>query len=202
MKLSDVDIKRLLPVFMRNDKFNAYFASILSNYFQLNAEHLKRFPLWNSLSDLLSDECDLLAYELNIKWYDKTETTEQKKKAIENGMKFKFEAGQKTGLEYALNAIFNNKAIINIKEWFDYNGQPYHFFVVITVPSGQSVTAELITEIEDKIKKLKNIRSILDGVSITKQFEANTITAIGTSSYYMAEKSLGQTDDINEKFII
>lgn len=54
---------------------------------------------------------------------------------------------------------------INVKEWFLYSGEPYHFRVEVN-NSSKIIDQQFYEELEKSINKYKNVRSILENIEI------------------------------------
>lgn len=55
---------------------------------------------------------------------------------------------------------------VDVVEWFDYAGTPYHFRVEIDA-SETGLSSELITKLEKTAAKQKNVRSVLESIKIS-----------------------------------
>lgn len=136
---------------------------------------------------------DLLAVENRALYYDESLPLETKMKLVKETLPSYMLVGTPAIIKRFLELT---SEAVEIKEWFEYNGLPYHFSIYVTMPENAVVTEDVIHDIETKIERLKNARSILDVVNIIKQFTASTAIAIEAASYYEIEQSLGETDEM------
>jgi len=55
---------------------------------------------------------------------------------------------------------------IEVKEWFEYRGKPYHFKLLLTPPNNRDLDKAFFTKLISLIDKVKNVRSVLEGVEV------------------------------------
>ena len=82
MKLKDVDLYKMLPAFMKEDKFDQLLAEGISNLFQKLSVDMDRTVIIGRIDKLNEAELDQLAEDWNIFWYLKSATLEQKKQLM------------------------------------------------------------------------------------------------------------------------
>lgn len=127
MTLKDVDILKLLPEWMQED------ASIKALTVGTNEEARRVYALigiltrWDKINRLGEDYLDFLAKELNIPWYRTDASIETKQRIILNSDLVHKILGTKKAVEMVVNDYFEEG---EVREWFEYGGEPYHFRVV------------------------------------------------------------------------
>lgn len=127
MNLKDVDLIKLCPAFMRNDKSNIILANGIDNIFQTWSENLDRLPVINQLDKLSESELDQLASDKNIFWYDYKASITVKRALIKNA-KTVF---NRLGTVWAVESVMNDYLPkTELQEWFDYDGEPGYFRIV------------------------------------------------------------------------
>ena len=127
MNLKDVDLIKLCPAFMRNDKSNIILANGIDNIFQTWSENLDRLPVINQLDKLSESELDQLASDKNIFWYDYKASITVKRALIKNA-KTVF---NRLGTVWAVESVMNDYMPgTELQEWFDYDGEPGYFRIV------------------------------------------------------------------------
>lgn len=117
------------------------------------SEYAAVFP---RVDELPEEVLDILAADLKIQWYETDASISNKRNAVKECMLVHKYKGTKYAVETVLRGMFN---FAEVKEWFDYNGSPYHFKVIIYDTSGDQSKRERTLE---KIKYYKNIRSVLE----------------------------------------
>lgn len=163
MKLRNVNISKLLPVFMRNDSFNIFLADFLSSIFISASGNLNSLSIWNSINELNEKELDLLAKDFLLEYYSITAPLEQKRVDITAGIKCKFKACNKPVIENVIKTHFNCSNV-ELKEWFELNLEPHHFVVNIKNPKNYS-ESELIKIFNSFCRK----SSVIDKINIIEE---------------------------------
>lgn len=135
MKLEDINIRKLLPLFMRSGEDNCALADGLSSVLQPLAQQVKRLSTWDHLDMLGNDELDALGDELNIFWYNPDYSLEQKRATILNSDKIYMKLGTVGAVADVVNDIFGGA---RVEEWFNYGGQPHYFRIIVDNPSSMS----------------------------------------------------------------
>lgn len=177
----DIDYIRSLPPVLKNDKNMLAIAEIVAEQLQKNAKLSKLEIIYTRIDELSEDVLDILAYDFHVDWYDYSFTIEQKRRILKNSVKVHKRLGTKYAVETALGDIFPGT---KIKEWFEYNGNPYTFCVFIDV-SESGLTEKKQKSVLERIKFYKNLRSHLDSIKYTleKRAELNVCaySVIGSS---------------------
>lgn len=176
MNLDEIDLSKLIPVFMRRDLDNLAIADILSTTLQPLAGQIARLSTWDQLSSLNTSDLDALAVELSIFWYDKTLSDEQKRLLIANSDKVYMHLGTKQAVLDVVTDIFGPAYI---EEWFEYEGQPHYFR--IQIESAASLTAENEAKLMQVLDIVKRKSQWLDGIQsrISQSFPLNLGMSVG-----------------------
>lgn len=160
MKLNNVDMFRLLPQFMRDDRNSQAFAYAIQsqlNKVALNIEHARIYSRIDSMDEELLDE---LAWQFNIPEYNHLYDIEVKRNLIKDCMITHYHRGTVGAMVKVVEDIFGDA---RLEEWFEYGGNPYHFRVRTR---NSSVTDEMLQDLDRVIKETKNIRSHLEEVVV------------------------------------
>lgn len=165
MKLSGLDFVRLLPAFMRDDEAAIALSKAVSELIQPPSTRLATIRTWDQIDNLTEAECDEMAWELAVDWYDSTYPLEVKRSLIKNYLITKRKNGTKAALLSVLRSIFKGA---DVEEWFEYGGPPYAFRLEVEIPEN-GVTAEQQRRALDSIKYYKNVRSWLEAVNYTHE---------------------------------
>ncbi|MEK3996669.1 phage tail protein I [Psychrobacillus sp. FSL K6-2365] len=102
---------------------------------------------------------DALAADMHVDYYDKSFSPEIKRKIIDNSMILHTLKGTPGSVERAL-ATVNLDGVI--QEWWEYDGDPYHFQVEI-----EPFTTINFQQVNKLINEYKNLRSWFDGFIIS-----------------------------------
>lgn len=122
---------------------------------------------------------DLLALELDTPYYDDSLRAETKRGLIKNTFVWYTKAGTPAAVEELLRSVFGHG---EVQEWFQYGGSPYTFRLI----TDADARLESIDEFEKLIRRVKNIRSHIDGVAFIREQE----TAVYMATVNMAMVSV------------
>ena len=161
MKLGDLDFKRLLPAFMRDDGAVTGLSLALNDIVPQLDSSIQTLSTWDSIDLLSEDELDDLAWELNILWYDTGANIDIKRDVIKNSDLVYRRLGTKWAVESVIKSYFGDGYIT---EWFEYGGQPGRFRVYTANPS---VSEERYGEFLNLLEKVKRASAKFNGLYIT-----------------------------------
>lgn len=160
MKLKDIKMINLLPVFMRNDKANIGLAAGVDEIVKMFADYADNMSTWAAIDNMTEAELDELAWELNISWYEQGANIAIKRKLIKESDEIQCKLGTKWAVEQIITTYFGTG---DISEWFEYGGEAGHFRVESSNPS---VTNENLDKFLRILNKVKRKSSQLDGIVI------------------------------------
>lgn len=155
MKIQDLEFLRLLPQFMREDEGVQGLSKGVEEFLREIAQKAPTLATWSHIDQLSDEELDGLAWELDIDWYDSTPSREVKINQIRTAQLIKKRRGTKWAVEQAVKNIVGKA---QLKEWFEFDGEPFTFEIIVKNPL---VTEEIYTKILRQIEKAKNVRSRL-----------------------------------------
>lgn len=161
MKLEEIDLEKLLPLFMRGDKCNQAIARAASEVLQVFAREIAKLSTFDALEKLNTAELDELADELNIAWYARDFTDEQKRALILNSDKVYMQLGTRAAVQQVVSDVFG---AARIEEYWEAEISP-HYFQIYAEDAG-TLSAEneakllrLIDFVKRKSQWLKKIYS-------------------------------------------
>lgn len=190
MQIYNVELLKLLPVFMRQDAFNVSFAKYLSSFLQSTALNLHKLSIWNAIDQLNDSECDMIAWELNIDFYSKNDSVEQKRQNLQAGLKSKMTACTRDAIQQALQEHLSYKGNIVIREWFENNSAFNHYSIAIYNPGIYEI--DKITKVLDSIGRKS---SILDKLEVNVSRETMLYTGAFITKY--SNKRFEMTEPFN-----
>ncbi|MCM1299681.1 MAG: phage tail protein I [Firmicutes bacterium] len=118
-----------------------------------DTEKVKIYPI---IDELPEGVLDILAKDFKVEWYEYNAPLKNKRQAIKECILVHKYKGTKYAVETAVHSLYDKA---EVKEWFEYEGLPYHFQIrVYGSSSGQVKT------LNQKILYAKNLRSILDDI--------------------------------------
>ncbi len=156
-------IKEILPPSLKEDENLKALTEALDKQLQKIEEQIINvliLPRIDQIND--SEILDPLAWQFHIEGYELAQSLEEKRNLIKRAI----ELHRYKGTPYAIKEVLKALGLEgNIKEWFEYGGEPYHFRVEV-----YSKNKFIDRETEEKLLKLieeyKNVRSRLEKVSI------------------------------------
>ena len=180
MKLSDVDMIKLLPPFMRNDETDSALSGAINQLFRDPAKRVQQNRIWDQIDYLNDEQLDEIAWEINIDWYSTSMEISRKRATIKVAQQVMEKRGTKWAVEQLISAYFGPGYV---HEWFEDGGDPYTFKVLTTNPSiGDDDMANFMRQVD----VAKSVRSHLDGVFYFEELQA-TIICYPTSTAHIFE---------------
>lgn len=159
MKISELDFVRLLPAFMRDDEAVIALSRAMDRLMGEPSRRLSTIRTWDKIDELNEAECDELAWELDIDWYDSAGMSlEDKRDTIKMAQQIKRKRGTKWAVERLISAYFGEGYVA---EWYEIGGAPYTFVVLTTNPQ---ITDENFDKFVEAANVAKNERSHITGI--------------------------------------
>ena len=155
----------LLPVNLQGDKNIEGLCSAIDKVFSLENDLSK---LLVYLIDQVEESAlNFLAWQFHIEGYDQAQTVQEKRNLIKSAI----ELHRYKGTPYAIKKVFQVLGLdASLQEWFDYNGDPYKFKVLVKSIIQDEDTYRRLTEL---INEYKNVRSWLDAISFHREWANN-----------------------------
>lgn len=121
---------------------------------------IEKLAIFKNLSSQSNKVLSQLAWQFSIDNWQESLSKEIKINLIKNAYWAHSKKGTKKAVEDCLKMLGYP---ITLQEWFEYNGNPYTYKVII---SGEAFQETWITELIELIEKYKNCRSILETATI------------------------------------
>lgn len=152
MKIEDVRLEMLLPLFMRRDSFDTALAETANAALQVIANEIAKLSTFDALSRLSTSELDALAQELNVLWYDLDFSDDVKRRLLAESDSVYMRLGTVKAVNDALSTVFGQSTV---EEFYTYEeGVPHYFRVRVENPSELSAANESkILSMLDKVKR-------------------------------------------------
>lgn len=174
------NLLRTLPSVLQNDTSMQALASSISSVLAARPVEIDLLRVYTQIDSLPEELLDILAYDFKIDWYDPTYMTlEEKRKTVKNSWRVHRTLGTKGAVESALSAIYENSEVV---EWFDYDGDPFHFKIQIDA-NYEDIDQEKYARVISLVSFYKNLRSVLD--------EVEFLATGGTASEYIYTAAVG-----------
>ncbi|MDD3175791.1 MAG: phage tail protein I [Candidatus Nanoarchaeia archaeon] len=189
MRLSNADIMKLIPGFMRDDEAVEALAKAVNELVTGPGGKVGQLRVWDKIDELGHAELDELAWELNVDWYSSALELERKRETIKVSDQVHSKRGTKWAVEQLVGAYFGSGYV---SEWFDagypFDPSPFHF-IVLTAKG--DMTDAVFQEFIRITKEAISARSKLDGVFYLKEYNALVICQKQTSSHLFGFKRCG-----------
>lgn len=161
MKLKELDMLEFLPQYMRHDKTAQGMSyAITETIKKYVVNNIEKCNIYGRIEKLDSNLLDELAWQFNVPEYISTLDITAKRNIIKNCLKTHRQRGTVAAVENVIEAVFGNGYV---EEWFNYDGQPYHFKVHT---SNMSVSDTMVSEFENLVANTQNVRSVLEAVIV------------------------------------
>lgn len=156
--IDDVSLLELVPPNLQTNPDVIAVGCAIDKQWQKLANKIKYVLTYVDIDNASSKVVDMLAVELNVDFYDQSLPLATRCTLVKNGYKYKVFKGTAWAVEQAVDNVF---ADTYIREWFNYDGEPYHFEAVVAMELPDEATTNRIIAV---INKTKNVRSVLDKV--------------------------------------
>ncbi|MBM6756694.1 phage tail protein I [Collinsella tanakaei] len=175
MRLTDLEMRRLLPAWMQGDDADLALASGVDASLRRVAPDLDLLSVWQAIDRMPEPVLDELAWALDIRWYDSGASVETKRDLVLKSDLVHMRLGTVDALASVVASYFG---VGRVREWFDYAGDPHHFKVFTTDPS--VVEDENLTRFLDMLYKVKRLSSKFDGVQVGLTGEQRVYAGVAT----------------------
>ncbi len=184
MNLENIDLLKLQTKYMQEDISTQGFCAALTPQLRTVASMIKNSLILARINQLPEDILDELAYELHVEWYDAAADISVKRELIKNSDKVHMYMGTPYAIEQVVQDYFGDGYV---EEWFQYEGDPYHFRVITSNPS---VTSDLADRFTKAIETVKRKSTILDQVIVEMAAELPMIYGfvLHTGDVYTVEQ--------------
>lgn len=164
MKLTELSLIALQTAFMQRDLTTQGMCAGVQGELQKLAEKTYNLLMYQALDTLegtalANDLVDELAWQFHVDYYDKTLPYARKKELVKLSIRIHQKKGTPQAILDLLNTAFPSDTLL--LEWFEYNGDPYHFKIVTSSLDDVERTSFL-----KALNSVKNARSYLDELSV------------------------------------
>jgi len=154
-----IDLTRTLPISLKNDPKMIALSEIIATELLKTSKLIKNNIIYARIDELNEGTLDILAYDLHVDWYEYTYPIEAKRAIIKDSVKVHKRLGTTNAVEMALGNLHPGS---EIEEWFEYDGDPFSFRIVIDVTNSRT-TAEYFSIIK-AVNTYKRLAAHLDSL--------------------------------------
>lgn len=158
-KIKDADFLTTFPPALRQDEGMLALGRLIAEELHITAGETKKNIIYANIEELSETWLDVLAYDLHVDWYDYDYPIEAKRAIIRDNVRVHQKLGTKAAVEMALGGIHPQS---EIEEWFDYDGEPFCFRIVLDTT--KSRVAADYDEIVRTVDIYKRLTAHLDGL--------------------------------------
>lgn len=157
MNIKDYNISESLPESIDRDNVREVAKVIDEKLHELDVM-TELCNLYPRIDELSSNLIDALAIQLHVDFYDTTLDLENRRALVKNSILWHMKKGTPFAVAGVISAAFDKT---EVKEWYEYGGEPYHFKIVT-----EYVTTEKdkLAQMRRAIESVKNVRSWLDAI--------------------------------------
>ncbi len=159
--IKGADFTRALPVVISENKDIKVLSVLIQEELRETTNLIDKNKIFCAISELDEGTLDILAYDLNVLWYDFNYSVEIKREIIKDCIKIYRKLGTSYAVKRALGNVFPDSTL---KEWHETGGEPFTFEVEINA-SKSGATKELQEMALDRIRHYKNLRSHLKKIT-------------------------------------
>lgn len=157
--MSDIRIEQLIPAFILADRNGYALAKGVEKLLRIMEDTVRdALDAFSDPDKMPEWRLDELAWEYNC-LYDYDADVEAKRQWIRDAVSLQAALGTPQAIYNYLNAYFDQ---VELEEWWQYGGQPYHFRVSVSGAWNEKNEAWLKKAIEYS----KNVRSVLDDITL------------------------------------
>ena len=154
---------RVLPSVLKKSGLTLHLGQATAKFLELADCDVRLASIYARIDELPEDLLDILAIDFDVLWYEFNYDLETKRRLIKESFYVHRHLGTIGATKQALCAVWPHT---DIEEWFEYDGDPYYFRVLIEANSTQPIHVEKIL---DTIRQYQSIRSHLeDGMPIIR----------------------------------
>ena len=173
MRLTDLELRRLLPAWMQADAADLALAAGVDAAVRRTAPDLDLLSVWQALDSLPEAVLDELAWSLDVGWYDSGASQPVKADLVRQSDLVHAKLGTVAAVESVIRSYFGSG---RVKEWPEYAGEPHHFKVYSTNPD---LVYERYTQFLSMLAKTKRLSSKLDAIEIGITGEGTVRAGVG-----------------------
>lgn len=158
-------IEAILPVYLAGIPEVQAISYAIAKQVQNICRRIEKEKVYTAIEKLSEDVLDLLALEMRSQYYSDAMDIKKKREIIKNTMKWYMKAGTTSAVKEMVNVVFGEGKVI---EWFDFaEGEKIPGTFEIETEAG--LTTDILSEVSEKIKNVKNTRSHIRRVKILRK---------------------------------
>lgn len=193
----------VLPGVLRRDDGMYSLAQLIGWITGTEAEKVDAPAVFQNIGKLPEDLLDILAKDCKVDWYDYDADIETKRRQLSSNWKIRERLGTVGAVKAALQNVWPDTSI---EEWFEYDGEPGYFRVLLSMDTAGTINFSKAVRMIDTFKP---VSAHVDGYPILRilcriRVESSTenhkyhVPASGTVPQYYTHGDKSQEDLILE----
>lgn len=180
MNIQDTKLLDIVPEFMRDDRTVRGLCAAADAMFKqlINAMHIAWWRKY--IGELDTDQLDDIAKQIGIPWYDDGSDIISKRSVLRNYENVLAISGTPDAVKFAVKDLFGEVEII---EWPEYGGEPYHFKMNVNA----KLTEDNTRRFTSAVAGAKNVRSIMDTLETMRKANATVYVGGAFADTYICE---------------
>ncbi|MDD3040508.1 phage tail protein I [Bacteroides sp.] len=175
--LKESDFLSAFPPALKKNETFLTLGKLIAEELHTTAQEAEKNIIYANIDSLSETWLDILAYDLHVDWYDYDYPIEAKRAVIKDSVRVHQKIGTKAAVEMALGNIH---PLSEIEEWFDYDGKPYRFRIVLDTTKSR-VQADY-DEIIKTVDIYKRLTAHLDGLYYQCSM---SVVVLPTTEYFL-----------------
>lgn len=160
INLKQANILNLLPPSLTDTNEAKALAYSIQQAMASAVAKMEQSMVYADIDHLPDKILDVLAAELNVPFWRENFSIEEKRRVVKNAYSWLAKGGTPGAIKELVRSFFD---LVDIEEWYDYNGSPYHFRVNIGIIGTPSADDQLLAA--NLINSFKNVRSVVDSIN-------------------------------------
>lgn len=195
INILDVKLSDLLPSSFDTVEIKA-LNNVVAFSLYLMQKYINNANFTVNIDNVSEKIIDYLACEYRTPYYDEALDLKTKRNLVKSTMLTYQKIGTTNIIKEYLNTL-NEET--DVAEWYDYDGQPYNFKIFLNISENREVDEKLLTDIKNKIEKIKNVRSSLEAIEILNSSNYDKKLSCSIAAGVQIETNIG-TAMINDDF--
>lgn len=195
INILDVKLSDLLPSSFDTVEIKA-LNNVVTFSLYLMQKYIDNANFTVNIDNVSEKIIDYLACEYRTPYYDEALDLKTKRNLVKSTLLTYQKIGTTNIIKEYLNTL-NEET--DVAEWYDYDGQPYNFKIFLNISENREVDEKLLTDIKNKIEKIKNVRSSLEAIEILNSSNYDKKLSCSIAAGVQIETNIG-TAMINDDF--
>lgn len=160
MNINNITMIDLVPEFMKSDATVKGLCKAADTIMSELYNRMYSVNMLGNINKFIESDLDYIAQESDIGWYHDSFILDQKRCILKNAPNMYYLLGINEAICDLIQNIYGDA---EIKEWYEYAGEAFHFKIITSNSSAVNEHADLFLQL---LKSVKKCTSILDSIEI------------------------------------